>query len=81
MDIRVGPDKDVVDGEEDGEEGDGENVDSDGEESSNFLLVIQCLNVFYKHVLLVQLPEETTTLCLENIKNITIDFDGLYGNY
>ena len=81
MDIRVGPYKDVVDGEEDSEEGDGENVDSDGEESSNFLLVIQSLNVFYKHVLLVQLPEETTTLCLENIKNITIDFDGLYGNY
>ena len=40
LDIRVGPDKDVVDGEEDGEEGDGEDVDGHCEKSSNFLLVV-----------------------------------------
>ena len=60
MDVRVGPDKDVVDGEEDGEERDGEDVDGDGEKASDFLLVVQGLNVLYKHVLLVQFPLKQT---------------------
>ena len=40
LDIWVGPDKDVVDGEEDGKEGDGKDVDGHCEESSDFLLMI-----------------------------------------
>ena len=40
LDIWVGPDKDVVDGEEDGKEGDCKDVDGHCEESSDFLLMI-----------------------------------------
>ena len=40
LNIWVGPDKDVVDGEEDGKERDGKDVNSHCEESPDFLLMI-----------------------------------------
>ena len=40
LDVGVGPYEDVVDGEEDGKERDGEDVDGHCEKSSDFLLMV-----------------------------------------
>ena len=40
LDVGVGPDEEVVDGEQDGQEGHGEDVDGDGEEPADLLLVV-----------------------------------------
>ena len=57
LDIWIGPNKNVVDGEKDGQEGHGENVNGHREKSPDFLLMIYCFNVLDQHVILVEVPE------------------------
>ena len=57
LDIWIGPNKNVVDGEKDGQEGHGENVNGHREKSPDFLLMINCFNVLDQHVILVEVPE------------------------
>ena len=67
LDIWIGPNKNVVDGEKDGQEGHGENVDGHREKSPDFLLMIYCFNVLDQHVILVEVPE-TGIMTPQNIQ-------------
>ena len=72
LDIWIGPNKNVVDGEKDGQEGHGENVNGHREKSPDFLLMIYCFNVLDQHVILVEVPE--TGIMTPLVVVVVVDF-------